>query len=95
MFIHIFTFRWKPEATEALKQRAATDILAFQGVIPGLLETNIGNNISPRGGGYTFTGLMKFTDQAAYEAYAIHPIHMALLEWLIPLVEPLEIDFEI
>ena len=28
MFIHIFGFRWKPEATEADKARATKEILA-------------------------------------------------------------------
>ena len=29
MFIHIFGFKWKPEATEADKARAEKEILAF------------------------------------------------------------------
>ena len=38
MFIHIFGFRWKPQATEADKARAAQEILAFRGHILGLIE---------------------------------------------------------
>ena len=45
MFIHIFGFRWKPEATDADKVRAAQDILAFRNVIPGLIETYVGPNL--------------------------------------------------
>ena len=94
MFIHIFGFKWKPEATEALKARATAEILAFDGRIPGLIEVHVGQNVSPRGQGYTFAGLMTFTDRAACEAYSVHPEHMALLEWLVPLIDPLELDFE-
>jgi hypothetical protein len=37
---------------------------------------------------------MRFTDRAACDAYAIHPAHLALLEWLVPLIDPVELDFE-
>ncbi len=94
MFIHIFGFRWKAAAKEADKARATKEILAFRGAIPGLMEAHVGPNLSPRGQGYTFAGMMKFTDKAACAAYAIHPAHLALLEWLVPLIEPVELDFE-
>jgi hypothetical protein len=89
---HVFAFQWKPNATDADKARAAHDIAAFQGKITGLLETHVGNNLSPRGKGYTFGGIMKFTDKAALEAYTHHPMHLALLEWLVPLIDAIELD---
>jgi hypothetical protein len=89
---HVFAFQWKPEATDAQKEKATTDIRAFQGTIPGLLETHVGLNISPRGKGYTFGGIMRFTDQAALDAYVKHPSHQALLVWLVPLIDAIELD---
>jgi hypothetical protein len=94
MFIHIFGFRWKLEATDADKIRAAQDILAFRGNVPGLLEVHVGNNLSPRGRGYSFCGLMTFTEKAAADAYTKHPMHLALLKWLLPLIDPVELDFQ-
>ncbi len=94
MVIHTFIFRWKPTVTDAQKQQAIEGILALQGKIPGLVETLIGHNISPRSQGYELGGIMKFSDRAAYEAYNDHPIHQQLLSWLVPLIEPLEVDFE-
>lgn len=94
MFIHIFGFRWAPQATEADKARAQQEILAFRGAIPGLLDVKVGPNVSLRGQGYEFAGLMMFADRAACDAYAIHPAHLRLLEWLVPLIEPVELDFE-
>ncbi len=94
MFIHIFGFRWKPEATDADKARAAREIVAFRSHIPGLIDVHAGPNESPRGQGYEFAGLMTFTDRAACDAYATHPAHLKLLEWLLPLIEPVELDFE-
>ena len=94
MFIHIFGFRWKPDATNAEKQRAKDAILAFRGSIPGLREVHVGPNLSPRSQGYTFAGLMIFTDKTACDAYTDHPQHRALLKWLVPLIDPVELDFE-
>jgi hypothetical protein len=91
---HVFAFQWKSQATEAQKEKAASDIRAFQGVIPGLLQTHVGPNISPRGKGYTFGGIMQFTDKAALDSYVQHPAHQALLKWLVPLIEAIELDLQ-
>jgi antibiotic biosynthesis monooxygenase (ABM) superfamily enzyme len=89
---HVFAFQWKPGTSEAQKDRATKEISAFQGVIPGLLQTHVGPNISPRGKGYTFGGIMQFKDKASLDAYVQHPAHQALLAWLIPLIDAIELD---
>ncbi|MGA2100220.1 MAG: Dabb family protein [Candidatus Sulfotelmatobacter sp.] len=89
---HVFAFQWKQGTSEAQKERAAKDIAAFQGVIPGLLHTHVGPNISPRGKGYTFGGIMQFKDKASLDAYVQHPAHQALLAWLVPLIDAIELD---
>jgi antibiotic biosynthesis monooxygenase (ABM) superfamily enzyme len=94
MFIHMFAFRWKPGVTSEQVRRAKSEIRALQRQIPGLLETAVGVNISPRGQGYEFGGVMKFADKQSLESYGAHPAHQALLKWLIPLIEPIEVDFE-
>lgn len=91
-YFHAFAFQWKPDVTDAQKQRAAKEIAALQGPIPGLLETHVGPNISPRGKGYTFGGIMRFKDQASLDAYPQHPAHQALLVWLRPLIDAIELD---
>ena len=89
---HVFAFRWKPDTSEAQKEKAAKEIAAFQGQIPGLLQTHVGPNISPRGKGYTFGGIMQFKDQASLDAYVQHPAHQDLLVWLVPLIAAIELD---
>jgi hypothetical protein len=93
MYIHLFAFRWKPEVTADQKERAASEIRKLQGQIPGLLETWVGHNVSPRGQGYELGGAMKFADKASLDAYGPHPVHQKLLAWLMPLIEPVEVDF--
>ena len=93
MYIHLFAFRWTPGVTEEQKERVVAGIRALQGQIPGLLETWVGKNVSSRGQGYELGGAMKFADKAALDAYGPHPAHQALLSWLRPLIEPIEVDF--
>ena len=94
MVIHTFAFRWKAGVTEEQKLRVQSAIRALQGQIPGLLETHVGANFSPRSLGYELGGAMKFTDRAALESYNAHPVHQQLLSWLLPLIEPIEVDFD-
>jgi hypothetical protein len=38
---------------------------------------------------------MKFADKASLESYDLHPVHQELVSWLMPLIEPIEVDFEL
>jgi hypothetical protein len=93
MCIHVFAFGWKPGVSEEEKQRAITEIRQLQGQIPGLLETWVGKNVSPRRQGYELGGVMKFANRQSLDAYGPHPVHQELLGRLISLIEPLEVDF--
>jgi hypothetical protein len=44
--------------------------------------------------GVSVWGVMKFVDRAALPAYGTHPPHQKLLEWLMPLIAAVEVDFE-
>jgi hypothetical protein len=35
---------------------------------------------------------MRFKDKAALDSYVQHPSHQALLVWLVPLIDALELD---
>ncbi len=93
MYIHMFAFRLKPGVTGQQKDHILAEIRKLQGQIPGLLETWVGKNISPRAQGYELGGAMKFADQASLDAYGPHPVHQQLVAWLMPLIEPIEVDF--
>lgn len=93
MYIHMFAFRFKPGVTETKKDEIVAAIRALHEEIPEVLETWVGRNASPRGAGYELGGVMKFADARACEAYGAHPVHQMLLGWLMPLIEPIEVDF--
>ncbi len=92
MVVHMFALRWKPDATEEHRSRALAQVRAFQGQVPGLLETVAGTNTSAHGQGYGFGAMMRFTDQQALDAYQESALHGALLQWLVPLVDAIDID---
>ena len=95
MIIHTFHLRFKPQITPDQVERVLTDVRAFQGQVPGLLETYIGHNFARLSNGFTVGASMKFTDRAALEAYLPSPIHQQLLAWLGPLIDAAqEADFE-
>ncbi len=93
-FIHVFAFQWKPGTAPEQIEKARREIAAFQGVVPGLIATHVGANHSEKNKGYTFGGVMEFSDQASFEAYTVHPAHMALLSWLVPLIDAIELDIK-
>ena len=95
MVVHMFAFRWKPGVSEEQRQRVMEAIRSLQGKIPGLEETWVGVNFSLRGQRYALGGVMKFKNRLALEAYTTHPHHQELISWLMPLIEPLEVDFEV
>jgi hypothetical protein len=90
----MFAFRFKPGVTDTKKDEIVAAIQNLQKEIPGILETWIGRNVSPRGQGYELGGVMKFADAAACDRYGAHPVHQKLLAWLLPLIDPIEVDFE-
>ena len=67
-------------------------MLLFKGLCPDFFKTHVGPNISPRGKGYTFGGIMQFKDEESLDAYVQHPAHQALLGWLMPLIDAIELD---
>ena len=89
---HIFAFKWKQGTTPAQIEQARKEITAFQGVIPGLLQVHVGQNLSSKGEGYSFGGVMQFADQQSFDVYAGHSAHQALLKWLVPLIDAMELD---
>jgi antibiotic biosynthesis monooxygenase (ABM) superfamily enzyme len=89
----MFAFRLKPGVTEAHQDRMIREINELKKQIPVVLESYVGKNISPRGQGFEIGGVMKFADQASLEAYNAHPVHQALLRWLLPLIDAIEVDF--
>lgn len=95
MYIHMFAFRFKSGVTQDKKESIVQEIQSLETHIPAILETWVGLNDSLRGNGFELGGAMRFADKAAMETYGADPIHQKLLAWLMPLIEPIEVDFSL
>jgi hypothetical protein len=91
----MFAFRLKPGVSGPQKEKIIAEIRKLPNRIPNVVEIHVGMNVSPRGQGYEIGGVMKFPDEAALLAYGSHPAHQELLAWLLPLIEPIEVDFPV
>ena len=93
MIRHTVVFRLKhpPGSAEEKAFLAAAKALA---AIPGVEKFEQLREVSPKNG-YAFGFSMEFADQAAYDLYNRHPVHVAFVEgrWIPEVAEFLEIDY--
>lgn len=63
--------------------------------IPGVLDFTVARQVSPKTS-FRFQFAMSFADAAAYEAYNVHPAHVAFVEhrWIPEVSAFEELDFE-
>jgi quinol monooxygenase YgiN len=93
MIRHTAVFRLKHAAGSA----AEADFLAAVArlkAIPGVEKFEVLRQVSPKSE-FTFGVSMEFTDQAAYDAYNIHPDHATFVQgrWIPEVAAFTEIDY--
>jgi hypothetical protein len=93
MFVHFFALHWKQGASQEQRVRALTEIRRLETCVPRIIALHVGENVSPASARYDLSGVVLFEDRAAFDAYQTNAQHLRLLDWLGPLVEPIEIDF--
>ena len=84
MFKHIVM--WRIKAAEGSTQAETTSLFkqkleALRGCVPGLLRLDAGINALPGNDVSDVVLYSEFTDKAAYEAYAKHPMHVDVVEF--------------
>ncbi|CAN5131572.1 hypothetical protein BH11ACT4_BH11ACT4_07420 [soil metagenome] len=87
MILHIATFRWKDEVTEADVADLTAALLAMAAAIPELRSYAAGTNLHLRPGGADYGVAAIVDDAAALDAYLDHADHKAVYEkhlgWMI------------
>jgi hypothetical protein len=84
----VFAFQSNEGTSDAQKHRATKEIVTIHGVIPGLLQTHAGPNISPRGKGYTLGAIMYGPKRMHDLSHTFNILHMKRsLAWLRPLIQ--------
>jgi len=79
MIRHCVLVRFRPEATQQDRAAIYAELESLSEVVPGFLAMSAGPNVSPEGvhQGFVDGFTMDFTDEAARDAYLIHPDHKA------------------
>ena len=79
MIRHCVLVRFRPEVTQQDRAAIYAELESLREVVPGFLAMSAGPNVSPEGvhQGFVDGFTMDFTDEAARNAYLIHPDHKA------------------
>jgi antibiotic biosynthesis monooxygenase (ABM) superfamily enzyme len=62
--------------------------------VPGVVDLSIGENFSPRSGGYTHGLFVRFETAEDLQGYIEHPDHQAVVEKLDRLTSRIVVDYE-
>lgn len=90
MVEHIVLLKLKSGITSAQLATLSEALLGMADDIPGIESITVGTNNSPEGKshGYSYGFIVRFTDEAARDAYLPHPFHRQVAgEHIRPLVE--------
>ncbi len=79
MIRHCVFVRFRPDVSEAERNAIYADLAALKDVVPGFVAISYGANVSPEGlhQGFEDGFIIDFTDEAARDAYLVHPAHKA------------------
>ena len=93
MIRHTVAFRLKHDAGSAEEMAFLADTLMFA-TIPSVRHFEQLRQTSPKND-FTFGLSMEFADQAGYDAYNIHPLHVAFVRdrWVPEVADFIEIDY--
>jgi hypothetical protein len=93
MIRHTVAFRLK-HAPGSAEERDFLGTASILAAIPGVQRFERLNQVSPKNK-FRFGFSMEFADQAAYDAYNVHPDHVAFVRdrWVPEVDEFLEIDY--
>ncbi|MDI7861419.1 Dabb family protein [Rhizobiaceae bacterium n13] len=85
MILHCVFLRFKAAVSAAEKQAIFDSIADLKSVIPGMIDVKAGSNVSPEGlhGGFADGFIVTFEDEAARDAYLVHPDHVAVGDRLV------------
>ena len=93
MIRHTVVFNLKHGKDSAEEAKFLRDALVLA-EIPGVNAFERLRQVSPKNN-YRFGFSMEFDDQAAYDAYNVHPLHVAFVgdRWLVEVSDFMEIDY--
>jgi hypothetical protein len=97
MIRHVALFRWKPEASEEQKSRAAAEVDKLPSLVPSVLGFAAGADIGVNEGNFEFAVTADFEDERGYLAYRDDPGHREIVaRYIVPIAaERASVQFEL
>lgn len=89
MIRHCVFVRFRADVPETERNAIYADLAALKDVVPGFLAISYGANVSPEGlnQGFVDGFAIDFIDEAARDAYLVHPAHKAAGSRLVAALE--------
>jgi len=94
MITHIVLLRLKAEVTDVEITTALDHVRALQDTIPGIIDVQVGKNMSGYNQGYTHGFIMQFVDTEHLKAYTPHHAHKVVSDELQRISQKI-IDFDL
>ena len=75
MLIHIVVWKYNDETSEEQKSTHRENLSALEGLVPGMKRLLVGADVLHLDRSYDTGLVVDFEDEAALEAYTVHPLH--------------------
>ena len=87
MVVHIVTFKFKEENKQANIIQAKQMLENLMGAVPTLKSIDVGLNFSQEERAMDMSIITVFESKTGLEAYAVHPEHLKVVEFIKSVVE--------
>ena len=94
MIDHLVFLSVRGEASHEDIDDLLSSIRGLQDTVPGVVDLTVGENFSPRSGGYTHGLFVRFESAEDLQNYMEHPDHLAVVEKLDALTTRIVVDYE-
>jgi antibiotic biosynthesis monooxygenase (ABM) superfamily enzyme len=91
---HLVFLSVREEASPEDIEDLISSIRGLKGTVPGVVDLTMGENFSPRSGGYTHGLFVRFESVEDLQEYMKHPDHLAVVEKLDALTDRIVVDYE-
>ena len=94
MIDHLVFLAVKEDASPEDIEDLIASIRGLKDTVPGVVDLSVGENFSPRSGGYTHGLFVRFETADDLQGYLEHPDHQAVVEKLDRLTSRIIVDYE-
>jgi hypothetical protein len=94
MIDHLVFLAAKDDASPEDIEDLMSSMRGLKDTVPGVVDLSIGENFSPRSGGYTHGLFVRFETADDLQGYLEHPDHQAVVEKLDRLTSRIVVDYE-